>query len=220
MKKKVISFICLMVLLISITGCINSIRIPNIENTDEVTAKNILSSNGIIPVVRYENSDIVEEGYVIRTEPNIGISVEKNSQVTIVVSRGPEVVASKDSRIEWLNIGSGDDKWEFYNPYIEDNMLKIECHNVVFASKMEWVDEANEGLILGTASINDTYDKTVPVKANYIKKSFNANEAQSFTLEVPINDLNVNKPTNMYIRLFANINGRFTYVNINFTMTW
>lgn len=216
MKYKFLIFISCLFLL---TGCAN-ITIPNIERTDETTAKNVLSSNGIISVVEYEYSDEVESGNVIYTIPSVGEKVSKNDQITIVVSKGPSLVKSKDSRISWYNIGSQADKWEFYNPYIQDGKLYIECYNVTFGTSMKWQDNYNDGKLIGNASINDTFDKTVPVSAKYTKQSWSKNESQSFTLEIPLNDLNVDKPTNMYLSLFSEINGKFKEISVSFTMTW
>ena len=207
-------------LFILITGCSSGLTVPDVYDTDEVTAKNVLSSNGLIPAVKYEYDDVIEEGNVIRTQPQIGDTIQKNSKVEVYISKGARKIESKDSRIYWYNVGSKMDTWEFYSPYIEDGTLKINCYNVVFTKKVEWQDRYNEGRLIGNASINDTFDKTVPVSAKYSKQKFNANEAQSFILEIPLKDLDVSKPTNMYIELFAKVDNRVQDIRVNFTMTW
>lgn len=216
MKKRV----WILVLILLLVGCSNGVEVPDVYDTDEATAKSVLAANYLIPTVKYENSDEIEAGNVIRTEPPIGDVVDKNTKIYVYVSKGPSKVTSKDSTIHWYNVGSKDDKWEFYSPYIEDDTLKIECFNVVFTQKIEWQDDHNDGTLYGNASINDTFDKTVPVRAKYSKRKFDAKEKQSFTLEIPLKDLNISKPTNMYIELYAKVNGKDQNIRINFTMTW
>lgn len=92
MINKRLSYFTLSILLacICFVSC-GSAKIPDIANVDEMSAKNLLSSNGIIPAVVYEYNDDVAEGCVIRTEPIIGSSVSKNSVVTIYISKGTEL---------------------------------------------------------------------------------------------------------------------------------
>ncbi|MBE5939415.1 MAG: PASTA domain-containing protein [Lachnospiraceae bacterium] len=221
--KKLSSILLVCVLVLSLTGCSkipfldNRIAIPDIVDTDEATAKNILSSNGLIPSVKYENNDNVEQGNVIRTEPEIGTKVDKNSKITIYISDGPSYVVASNASAEWYCLSSEDDVWEFYTPCIENGVLYIECYNVTFGCDMEWNDSYNSGELFGIASINESFDKTVPVVAIYEKQSWKANEAQSFILEIPLKDLNVSRPTNMYLRLYTN---NESDVYINFYISW
>lgn len=67
------------------------IEIPNIASVSKASAENILSSSGLIPVVKYEHSASIEKGCVIRTEPEFGLSLEKNSVVTLYVSNGNQL---------------------------------------------------------------------------------------------------------------------------------
>ena len=82
---------------------------------------------------------------------------------------------------------------------------------------MEWKDRYNDGELIGIGSITDTFDKTIPVSAKYEKQTWKANESQSFTLEIPLKDLNVSKPTDMYLRLYTNNDND---IRINFYITW
>ncbi len=196
------------------------LTVPDIVGVDEATAKTILASALLIPNVQYEYDDQIEKGCVIRTRPAIGKTVEPNSKITLYISKGPSYILSSDSRISWHNISYGQDTWEFYNPYISEDKLYINCSNVVFAANVKWVDNYNEGYLIGTASVNDTYEKTVPVYAEYSKQEWKAGEAQAFTLEIPLNDLDIDKPTSMCVELFAEINGRYDNVEITFTIAW
>ena len=199
------------------------IEIPDIEGTDETTAKNLLSSNGLIPKIEQEYDDFVEKGNVIRTDPVIGTKVEKNSKVTVYISKGASRIYFKSGNITWSRVSTGDDYWEANTPYIEEEVLYIPCKKVKFSVPLKWDDNLNKGELLGEASINDTFDKTVPVRAKYEKQSWNANAEQSFTLEIPLSELNVDKPTDLYLRLFAyinNDNSNQINVRVSFTLTW
>lgn len=66
----------------------NMIVIPDITNTDEITAKLVLTHNGLIPIIKYKYNDYVEEGKVTMTEPRIHSLVEPNSKVTVYISLG------------------------------------------------------------------------------------------------------------------------------------
>ena len=195
----------------------NRIKVPDIVDTDEKTAKNVLSTNGLIPSVKYDYDDDIKKGNVFKTEPEVGSKIEKNSKVTVYISKGKSYIKSKDSRIEWYNLSSKNDDWEFYSPYIKKNTLYIKCHNVKFGCNMKWKDKYKDGYIIGDASINDSFDKTVPVQAKYKKQSWKANEKQKFTLEIPLKDLKESRPTDMYLRLYTTKMGD---VKVNFYITW
>lgn len=98
--------------------------------------------------------------------------------------------------------------------------MYIYCYNVVFAAKVKWQDRYNDGKMIGIASVNDTYDKSVPVSAYYTNQEYIANEAQEFVLEIPLGDLDVDKPTSMYIKLFADVNGTSKNIEVSFTISW
>ena len=284
--KRIVALVLVIVTVLSFTSC-GTVKIPQIANVDEDTAKTILASNSLIPAIKYENSEDVTKGCVIKTTPKIGSSVKKNSvvtlyisegpeltvpdvfgideesakniissstlipnivyeynyltvekgcviytspsigskikpntQVTLYVSKGPSHINSTDSRISWWNVSSGQDNWEFYSPYIENEKLYIKCNNVTFAAKVKWQDRYNTGDLIGVASVNDTYDKSVPISAKYTKQEWAANESQSFTLEIPLSDLDVEKPTSMHIKLYADVNGNYKNIEISFTISW
>ena len=197
----------------------NTIAIPDVTEVDEASAKGILSSNGLIPKVEYIYDDDVAKGFVVKTNPEIGTKVEKNTKVTIYVSKGPSYIQAKNSRISWYNISSSRDEWSFYTPYILDGVLYIEC-KVTFAKAMKWQDDHNKGELFGDASINDTFDKTIVVTAKYQKQQWTAYETQSFTLEIPLADLNVDRPTDLNLELNAYMGSEAIDVKISFAMTW
>lgn len=230
--KRIMSVFLLIALVFSFSACNGkqeekateptqeTIKVPDVLGTDETTAKNIMSSNGLIPQITYEYDDEVEKGYVITTDPAISTSVNKNGKVKIIISKGPSFIEADDARIGWYNVADGDDDWEFSTPYINDEVLYIDCFNVKFSTPIKWQDKYNNGTIIGEAAINDTFDKTVPCSAVYEKQSWKANEKQTFTLEIPLTDLNETRPTEMHILLYADVNKKHSKISISFTFTW
>jgi serine/threonine-protein kinase len=61
---------------------------------DDVVAR--LDELGLVPAVEGAFSDDVEAGRVISTEPGPGAAAERGSTVTVVVSRGPDLVTVPD----------------------------------------------------------------------------------------------------------------------------
>ena len=66
-----------------------SVAVPNVVGSSESSARNTLSSAGFGVEVQYEYSSQAA-GTVIRQNPSSGTKMEKDSTVTIVISRGPE----------------------------------------------------------------------------------------------------------------------------------
>lgn len=199
----------------------DQLTIPDVADVLEEDGRNVLSSMGLIPHVVYEYSEYTEAGKIIRCEPAVGSKVYQAAKVTIVVSKGPEKLRSQDSYANWTYITSGvKDEWNFYHPYIQDNVLYIECYQVTFGTAMQWRDRHDTGEAGGTACITDTFDKTVPVRVEYEKQSWAANETQSFTIKVPLEGLDVSKPNSMYFRLAITAGGKDQYLNFDISMTW
>ena len=219
MIKKFFHSIIFTTIVFFFSGCGGNISVPDINNVEEETAKEILTSNTLIPIVEYEFSDEVEKGNVIYTKPEMNTSVQKNSKVVMFVSEGAAFISSKESTIHWYHVSGQEDNWEFMNPYIENGVLKIEC-TPTFAAPISWKDPQNYGKIVGDASIADTYDKKVPVRARYLKKDWDAYETQNFTLEISLADLDVKKPTTLYVDLIAYVNGVEQLINCSFSISW
>lgn len=241
--KRLLCVLLVITVLFSFTGCLqksepavvttapppsttvdNSIAIPDVSGTDEAVAKNILSYNGIIPAIVYEYSDTVEKGYVTKTEPAIGTRVQPNSKITVYISQGPAYIDSGDSVIRYRNLTDKNDSWNFASPYIYMDTLYINCR-VTFQTSMSWKDEQNKGIIFGFASVTDTFNKKVPVSAKYEKKTWLANEEQTFTLEIPLGDLDTDKPTDLYIKLIAYdglipLDNKEIEIDVSFIITW
>ncbi|GAA3370420.1 Stk1 family PASTA domain-containing Ser/Thr kinase [Streptomyces sannanensis] len=72
-------------------------RVPPVIGQSEQQAKKRLDGSGLeINKVRREFSDTVARGQVIGTEPATGERIRGNGSVTLVVSRGPEIVDVPD----------------------------------------------------------------------------------------------------------------------------
>lgn len=199
-------------------GCGSSLSVPNVEGTKEEPAQTLLASKGLVPVVEYEFGQ-APEGTVLRTIPAAGSSVKPDDRITIVVSKGPARIESKDSTIEWYNIGYGKDDWNFTNPYISDGILYIECEPK-FASSMRWRDPQREGEGFGRASINDSFSKTVPLVISFDSQTNSAGLRQDVILKIPVTDLDIQKPTTLYLELYAASGGRDLTIKINFSISW
>lgn len=65
-------------------------EMPDFVDKAESVATAFLDRNNISYEITNEYSDEVPEGYVIRTSPEAGETIDKDETVTIVVSRGPE----------------------------------------------------------------------------------------------------------------------------------
>lgn len=195
------------------------VSIPRVSGLTKEDAVNLLEDLGlrVTPTERHSERP---KGTVLECTPKVGTKVDVNSQVTLVVSKGPEKIVAESSYMNWTYIASGKDVWEFYNPYIEDETLYIQCHDVIFAATMEWRDRYNKGYGAGTASINDTFDKTIPVKVHYEDAVTNAYEPQDFLIEVPLSDLNIETPTDMYFKVGIKAGGREKDLTFNIAMTW
>lgn len=229
MRKILTLFLSILLILIfsacggnsDITQDSNQVTVPDVIDISLSDGKNVVSSMGLIPHIEYEYHDTIAMDNIIKCTPSVGETISKGQKVTLVVSKGPNVIQSTDSYANWTYITYGvKDEWEFYNPYIEDNTLYIECYNVTFGTAMTWLDRYNEGCASGTASINDTFDKVVPVRVEYEKQSFSANESQSFTIKVPLDNLDVTTPSDLYFRIGISVNGQNTDLLFNIAMTW
>ena len=203
---------------ISVCACLNGVNVPDLTDVEVDVAKNILSNNGLIPVVEYAYDDEITYGNVVKTEPESGAIVSKNQTVRVYVSKGPAFLRSKDSTITWYDISDKDDEWSFINPYIDSGIMYIDC-TPKFGIDMSWKEYKN-GYGFGEASINDTFDKTVPIKIKAEKAKTNANEEQNITLEIPLEDLTVQKPTTMYLKLIGLVDGQQENIMINFAISW
>ena len=75
------------------------VKVPDVTGKSQTVAETTLKSSGLETEVTQENSDTVEIGNVIRTNPAAGTEVSSGSTVTVVVSLGKE-----DTQVEVPNV--------------------------------------------------------------------------------------------------------------------
>ena len=198
-----------------------TVVVPDLVDVLEEDGRTILTGMGLVPKLEYIHDDTVPKGNIISCSPDCGTPVAPNSKVIVYVSKGPAVVTAASSYASWTFITNGvADDWEFYNPYVEDGHLYINCHTVTFGTTMTWRDRYNKGHASGTVSINDSFDKTVPVEVRYTQQSVSAGQAQSFTIVVPLQDLDTDKPTDLYFKIGITVGGKDTDLSFSFAITW
>lgn len=116
----------------------------------------------------------------------------------------------------WWNVkGSNSDNYEFQAPYIQDGNLYIKLEVTLNSEySLRWRN-------FGEACITDRFDKTVPIQVEYENEKIKKGEAQNITLKIPLNDLDVKKPTTMSVELQL-YRGKQTetQIRLDFTMTW
>ena len=219
MKKK---YLLLSVLsLIIITGCSMKASIPDLKNKSEDDIKSIMESAGIIYKIEYEESDEIEIGKVIRTEPEIGTKVDNKTEVIIYVS-GKVANEKNDnvsigSRLNWENVSSSKDIWDYYVPEINDsNELWIECYNVVLGAYIEWPYDKITGRVSEYADMSNSTD----INFEYAKKNVYAGESQVINILVPMEVFDGRKPTTLYFEFDASINGIQKPIKIDFRIVW
>ncbi|MFI5746253.1 Stk1 family PASTA domain-containing Ser/Thr kinase [Streptomyces sp. NPDC051644] len=72
-------------------------RVPSVLGQTEKTAQKRLSDAGLdLKSVKRAYSDTIERGKVISSDPGSGARIRRNDAVTLVVSRGPEIVKVPD----------------------------------------------------------------------------------------------------------------------------
>lgn len=226
--KRLLCLVLTVVFCFGLCACGANITIPDVEKSDVDTAKTLLAGKGLIPKVEYEYSNDYDYDLVIRTEPAIGSKVSEDTPVTLYVCKGPSYYELPDN-VGWMgNINGIDDFiWDkedpkglgtknFYRMRLEEGYLyipmKLNCksqYNIEFYGDF------------GTASINDTFDKTVPIKVIYDSKNVdNRGGDTNFEVKIPLSDLGVQKPTNIYIDFDFLVNGNRETFQAWFNLTW
>lgn len=204
-----------------LVGCASpGIEVPDLTNTDENSVSTFLLNQDLLPEIVYENSDGVEDGLVIRTQPPAGEVVSTGTKVKVFVSSGPRRIEANNSNMEWTYVGYGADDWNFNSPYIDNGILTIETTDVKFGTALEWRKGDSSGEGFGRAAINDKFDKAVPISFEFEKKKVSAGEKQDLKLLIPTGDLDNKKPTTLHLELYAKVGGQNRDVKINFTITW
>ena len=208
------------VLLLAACGA-GGVKIPDLSGTDLDSAKTLVTNLGLVATVTEQYSDEVETGLVMKTNPPAGTTVDQSSKLKIIISKGPKMITSKDSQISWTNVSYyGSDDWNFSSPFIEDGKLKINCNDVKLAASINWREDQDNGYGYGLASITDTFDKSIPLKLLWDRKYVSYGQKQDLEIVIPVTDLDVKKPTTLYLKLYGEINGDDDTVYLTFNITW
>ncbi|MEG2597353.1 MAG: PASTA domain-containing protein, partial [Oscillospiraceae bacterium] len=80
---------------IKISDGITTIKMPDLAGKSVADAEQILFEMGMDYTVRTQNEDKIPADEVIKTDPEKDTKVEKNQQIILYVSRGPEQTSSK-----------------------------------------------------------------------------------------------------------------------------
>jgi hypothetical protein len=197
-----------------ISACANSsIIIPDISLVDESTAKTLLAQKTLIPNIQYEFSDSIEEGLVIKSEPEIGSTAKPDDKITIFVSKGPKKIYASNSNVTW---DDSRDKFQYFeDPFIEDGYFVLDVELKFYkAYELLEFEKRNEGY--GRASISDTFDKVVPLIIETEDKVLDPKDFEKLRIKIPVKDLDVQKPTTLYFQLYFKDK---TY-DMNISVSW
>ena len=196
------------------------ITIPNFRGVSESEAKSILNGMGMHVLTREEYSKVgMRKGYVITQDIPSGTAIERNTIITLVVSKGPIKVNSQQATwYAWWVKGSSGDTYDFIegSPYIYENDLYIKL-KATMNSKYKHIWRG-----YGTASISDTFDKVVPITVEYEHEEMKKGEPQEITIIIPLQNLDVNRPTTISSKLemYYGNNKTEEAVRIDFTFSW
>jgi len=206
----------------------NTIKIPDVEKLDIDTAKTLLAGKGLIPKVEYEYNNDYDYDLVIRTEPAIGSEVEEDTPVTLYVCKGPSYYELPSSLatiydidgiepfVPWVEANDGKGTKAHQKVWVENGYLYISMY---IGCKSKYSVEFYGDF--GDASINDSFDKTVPIDVIYSSKTIDNNgELTYFDLKIPLSDLGVQKPTNLNVRYYLKVNGERQTGRASFDLTW
>jgi len=210
----VINKISILLLGFLISACANSsIIIPDISLVDESTAKTLLAQKTLIPNIQYEFSDSIEEGLVIKSEPEIGSTAKPDDKITIFVSKGPKKIYASNSNVTW---DDSRDKFQYFeDPFIEDGYFVLDVELKFYKSyELLEFEQRNEGY--GRASISDTFDKVVPLIIETEDKVLDPKDFEKLRIKIPVKDLDVQKPTTLYFQLYFKDK---TY-DMNISVSW
>lgn len=110
---------------------VEMLEVPNVVGKKSSTAKSDLTTLGFTVKVVEEFSSTVESGIVISQNPGAGITVSKDSKITIAVSKGKEVVQVDVPDVVGLTIAAATSTLEslglkvnlIYEPHSSNNVV-------------------------------------------------------------------------------------------------
>ena len=108
------------------------LKVPDIINRSREDAISIIQDAGFTYSVTQVASDSITKGYVISTDPVAGAAAEEDSEVKIVISKGPDIVMTQMPQLKGLSQ--------------EDAIKKIESSNLSVGT----ISKAESDLEAGT----------------------------------------------------------------------
>ena len=108
------------------------LKVPDIINRSREDAISIIQDAGFTYSVTQVASDSITKGYVISTDPVTGAAAEEDSEVKIVISKGPDIVMTQMPQLKGLSQ--------------EDAIKKIESSNLSVGT----ISKAESDLEAGT----------------------------------------------------------------------
>ena len=189
-------------------------KVPNLCGLTADEASNVVRQYGFIPELTYEYNDEYDEGDVCAYKQN-----NSTQRVVMTISQGPYFVSAKNSTAYWFYVtGSDNDHYEFINPYLLGDTMYIEM-DVTLDSDYYFYFRG-----YGTACINDTFDKVVPIEVEYEREEMKAGgDTQHIILKIPVSDLGVKKPTTLSVKIETYRSKKKNHeeaIRLDFTATW
>lgn len=128
------------------------VTIPDVSNLSQTAAVEKLTNAGlnVRNTTKEVSSDEIEKGNVVRTDPQIGTEVKKNSRVTLYISTGKDTVNMQDYTDQTVADAK---KALIALGFVEANITSTE----------EYSDEVDSGKIISQTPATD--DKVVPSEA-------------------------------------------------------
>ena len=116
------------------------LEVPDVSTKRATEAANYLTDYGfdVLEEFKYIPSDNIEEGYVVKTSPEVGRKLKSGSKIVIYLSSGPESFEMEDY--------TGKN-------YIEVQTIlkeKYNCNTIVEKEKVEKSDKKKENIVLKT----------------------------------------------------------------------
>ena len=102
----------------------STVTVPSVAGLDEVQATAVLRNAGFIVLTRTEDSDTVEAGLVVRTDPGEGSAQPYGSTVTLVLSNGLGTVVVPDVRCQTFGAAAAALRELGLNPVISDTAVE------------------------------------------------------------------------------------------------
>ena len=119
---------------------VKTLEVPDVSTKRATEAANYLTDYGfnVVEEFKYVPSDDIEEGYVVKTSPEVGRKLKEGSTITIYLSSGPESFEMDDY------VGKN---------YIEVQTIlkeKYNCNTIIEKEVLETPDKKKENTILKT----------------------------------------------------------------------